>query len=281
MDLNQRKLGAWQGLTLLLQTGPSERGAHSHSSHMLSLQLNGIVQANWNGRPSSGSAILAPGALTLLPAGSQHAKCAVRVHGSSGQLTQLVAFVSPARFNTLPRMRSELNEIRGFRDTQLERLLLALSDAAVHRTPATELFGEYIAKAIAVHLITTHAKAGNVIPNYRGGIARSRLTRVLERLDANLQFPVPISELAETSGLSLSHFSRAFRQSTGLSPHQYLLTRRIERAKSLLSDPNLSVAEIAVNVGFAQQNHFARVFRKHTGLSPNEFRRQLSHPGRG
>jgi AraC family transcriptional regulator len=106
-------------------------------------------------------------------------------------------------------------------------------------------------------------------------IAHSHLSRVLERMDAHLQEPIVVSELAETAGLSMFHFSRTFHQSMGTSPYQYLLARKIERAKLLLADSNKSIAEVATIVGFTRQNHFARVFREYTSLSPNEFRRRL------
>jgi AraC family transcriptional regulator len=87
--------------------------------------------------------------------------------------------------------------------------------------------------------------------------------------------PVPVSKLAAAAGLSVFHFSRAFRQSMGTSPYQYLLARKIERAKSFLAESNRSVAEVAASVGFSRPNHFARVFKKQTGFSPNEFRWRL------
>jgi AraC family transcriptional regulator len=155
-------------------------------------------------------------------------------------------------------------------------MLLVLHDATLKQASASVLFGELIANAIAVHLMTTFADREFAHPVYRGGIPRSSLTRVLERIETHVQGPLPVSELAEAAGLSVFHFGRAFRQSMGSSPYQYLLARRIEHAKSLLPDSDKSVAQVAASVGFAQQNHFSHVFKKHMGFSPNEFRRRSS-----
>lgn len=74
--------------------------------------------------------------------------------------------------------------------------------------------------------------------------------------------------------MSLYYFATLFRQSTGLSPHQYVLIRRIERAKQLLRSTKLSVLEVGLNLGFEHQNNFARAFRRVTGTTPTHFRRE-------
>ena len=95
-------------------------------------------------------------------------------------------------------------------------------------------------------------------------------------LDANLDGKLPLSQLAEKCGLSTRHFARAFRQSTGVPPHRWLLSRRVDRAKDLLRDPALSLAEVALACGFADQSHFTRMFTTLVGLSPGLWRRMAS-----
>src|SRR5262249_50295634 len=103
-------------LRLVRQAGPSENGAHRHSSHMLSLQLNGAVQIDWSDSASSRSAMIGPGALTLLPAGSRHAKCSVRSHDSAEKPAQLVALMSHPIIEASSGARVELKESRRSRD---------------------------------------------------------------------------------------------------------------------------------------------------------------------
>jgi len=81
-----------------------------------------------------------------------------------------------------------------------------------------------------------------------------------------------LSELAESVGLSTAHFSEMFHQSTGETPHQFVLRNRIERAKEMLRAPEARVLDVAVACGFKTQQHFARVFRRICGASPTEYR---------
>jgi AraC family transcriptional regulator len=84
-----------------------------------------------------------------------------------------------------------------------------------------------------------------------------------------------LEELAALVSLSAKHFARAFRQSTGMPPHRWLIERRIDRAKALLTEAGLNLAEIALACGFADQSHFTATFRKIVGATPGSFRRDL------
>ena len=107
----------------------------------------------------------------------------------------------------------------------------------------------------------------------RGGLAGFQLARIREYLEAHLADDVSLAELAALANLSVFHFNRAFKQSTGLPPHRYLVRLRVERAARLLNETRLSVATIAAQVGYDDPNQLARVFRKETGMSPLQYRR--------
>jgi AraC-like DNA-binding protein len=92
-------------------------------------------------------------------------------------------------------------------------------------------------------------------------------------MSASIGSDLSLRALADECGLSVSHFARAFRQSTGTSPHQWIVERRIEQATAKLAGGEASLAEIAVECGFADQSHFTRVFAKHVGSSPGQWRR--------
>jgi AraC family transcriptional regulator len=99
------------------------------------------------------------------------------------------------------------------------------------------------------------------------------LKRVLEYIESNLDKNITLTQLARVANMSLYYFAVLFRQSTSLSPHRYVLGKRVERAKELLHDPKLSVLDVSMNVGFHHQNNFARAFRRVIGVSPTEFKR--------
>ena len=106
----------------------------------------------------------------------------------------------------------------------------------------------------------------------RGGLPPGAMRRVREHVDAHLGESMDLAELAAIAGLSVFHFARQFKQSAGVTPHHYLVQRRIERAQDMLARTDLALSEIAVAAGFSDQSHLARHFRQMLGTTPREFR---------
>ena len=107
-----------------------------------------------------------------------------------------------------------------------------------------------------------------------------RLLRAKDRIDAALHEEWPVARLAAVSGTSQAHFARSFRDSFGIPPHRYLLTRRVERAAALLRDTDLPITDIAFQTGWTSLGTFGRTFRDITGESPGELRqRTQAAPG--
>jgi AraC family transcriptional regulator len=113
------------------------------------------------------------------------------------------------------------------------------------------------------------------IPTYRGGLGAARLRRVAEFIQAGLERDLTLVDLAQSVGLSTAHFAVMFRQSTGETPHQFVLRCRMERAKEMLRMGKLRIVDVAVACGFKTQQHFARVFRQMCGVAPREYRSAL------
>jgi transcriptional regulator of acetoin/glycerol metabolism/AraC-like DNA-binding protein len=107
----------------------------------------------------------------------------------------------------------------------------------------------------------------------RGGLPPGAMRRVREYVNAHLGESMDLAELASIAGLSVFHFARQFKQSAGVTPHSYLVQRRVERAQDLLARTDLALSEIAVAAGFSDQSHLARHFRQMLGTTPREFRR--------
>jgi AraC-like DNA-binding protein len=106
------------------------------------------------------------------------------------------------------------------------------------------------------------------------GLPETSLRRVLEYMQAHLDGELSVTALAAVAQISPFYFSRLFKQSTGLSPHQYLRRQRIERARELLADPRRRLAEVGYEVGFLNQSHFTTVFRTLVGTTPGAFQRR-------
>ena len=109
-------------------------------------------------------------------------------------------------------------------------------------------------------------------PQARGGLPPGAMRRVREYVDVHLGESMDLAELAAVAGLSVFHFARQFKQSAGVTPHHYLVQRRVERAQDMLARTDLALSEIAVAAGFSDQSHLARHFRQMLGTTPREFR---------
>jgi len=175
-----------------------------------------------------------------------------------------------------PLMRGgRIELVPGFNleDGQLEHLLRGL--LAVAQDGSDALVSELLVNAICIRLAQRYAVSKLKIVAHQGGLPAARLKRVLEYIDANLGQNIALSELASVVNMSLYYFAVLFRQSMGVSPHRYVLNQRVERAKGLLRDPELSVLDVSISVGFEHPNNFARAFRRVIGVSPTQFRRDL------
>jgi AraC family transcriptional regulator len=106
----------------------------------------------------------------------------------------------------------------------------------------------------------------------RGGLTGANLRKIADYVDANLGGTITLKDMSELTGLSSRHLIRAFSESMGETPHQYVITKRIEKAKMLLCCCKQSVTEVGLAVGFSHSQHFATKFKKHTGLTPSDFR---------
>jgi transcriptional regulator of acetoin/glycerol metabolism len=130
------------------------------------------------------------------------------------------------------------------------------------------------ARAIEERVANEGATGWRTKPSYhRGGLPPGALKRVREHVEHHLADRPSIEQLATVAGLSAFHFARAFKQSQGMTPHNYLLHRRVQRAQELLSATECSLSEVAIASGFCDQSHFARHFRRQVGMAPSAFRR--------
>jgi len=114
--------------------------------------------------------------------------------------------------------------------------------------------------------------AGQLRMRVRGGLPPRALRNVREFIEAHLEDNISIQALAAAAGLSMYHFARAFKQSEGVSPHHYVVRRRVRRAQDLLAATDLPLSEVALAAGFADQSHCARQFREHVGVTPSSYR---------
>ncbi len=162
----------------------------------------------------------------------------------------------------------------GVEDRVMQGLAMALMDGVERADERSALFIDHIGLAFHAHVTATYAEHRPFSPPARDQLAPWQLRRATDFMIDRLSGDPTIAELAQECGLSATYFARAFRQTAGVSPHQWLIRRRIERARELLLDGELGLAEIAVVCGFVDQSHLTRMFARIVGESPGRWRRR-------
>jgi len=137
------------------------------------------------------------------------------------------------------------------------------------------LYAESATTMLAVHILRHYAVKRLIFKNFVGGISRSKLKLVIDYINDNLSEKLSLVQLAKLVQISPNHFVRLFKQSTGLTPYQFVLDCRIEKAKQLLKNHKLTITEISHQLGFYDQSRFTNTFRKRVGITPKRFRDSL------
>jgi AraC family transcriptional regulator len=171
-------------------------------------------------------------------------------------------------FNVLPGAN--------IRDTTIRGLTEALLPAFENPAQASRLFIDHVGLALAIHMAATYGTAELRIRAATGGLAPWQLKRAIAIMDSKLDGDIPIAVIAGLCDLSASYFTRAFKVSTGMPPHKWLLKRKVEKATNLLRNTRRSLSEIASDCGFVDQSHFTRVFSKAIGAAPGQWRKSIN-----
>jgi AraC family transcriptional regulator len=161
-------------------------------------------------------------------------------------------------------------------DPVIQQLALALKLEIQTGCMSGRLYGELLGTALAARLAANYAVSKPSFGFKVHGLPQSQLKRVIDYMKANLTQDLSILDLATLTSMSGSHFSRSFKQSAGISPYQYFMQQRVERAKELLEKQSRAISTIALDCGFANQTHLTKVFRQMTGMTPRAYQKQLS-----
>ncbi len=196
-----------------------------------------------------------------------------------GQLTCILMSLVPGFFEKigcdLPHGDTlELSPANGIADQQLYHLAMALKTELMTGCLGGRVYEEALAAAIAVHLMRHYSTRRRTFPQYSSGLSPYRLRRIIEYIEHHLERDLSLSELAGLIDISPYHFARMFKQSTGVAPHRYVLVKRIERSKDLLTDKDLSIVDVCLAVGFQNQSHFCAAFHKIVGVTPTRYRNE-------
>ena len=182
------------------------------------------------------------------------------------------ARIAGAASELVPGGRFEMLPVVDGHAPRIAALLHALHAEQAAGFASGRLFVDGIELAIAALLATRQNGLAGRLPVQRGTLTPHCMKRVADYIDTHLDTPLPLADLARCAGLSAGHFSRLFRASFDVTPHQFVLHRRIARAKALLASSTHPVLEVGMMCGFPNPQHFARVFHSLAGLSPSAYR---------
>lgn len=160
-----------------------------------------------------------------------------------------------------------------FFDSALRRILLLMSSEIRTGGLSGRLYLDHLTQALAARLLTRDQR-GSKQPKDEG-LPSKVLGKVLDRIKSEPMTDFDLSSLAAETGYSKRHFLRTFRASTGLSPYQYILRLRLERARHLMQTSSLTLLDISLESGFTSNAHLSNAFRQHFAISPSNYRRSL------
>lgn len=162
-----------------------------------------------------------------------------------------------------------------FRDPLIQQIGLELKKELELGGIDSRFYAESMATALSVHLIRRYAVRQYKFSNYTDGLPKYKLKQAIAYINEQLDKNVSLAELADLVQMSPHYFASLFKQSTGITPHQYLTNVRLDRAKQLLTQSNLTIVEICHQVGYQSQSHFTKVFRQQVGSTPLAYRNSL------
>ncbi|CAH2405179.1 Putative Transcriptional regulator, AraC family [Mesorhizobium escarrei] len=160
-------------------------------------------------------------------------------------------------------------------DPLIERLLSVLVPQLRGPDPSGHIFADAAAEMIAIHPLQRYSTRSVTKVRNAETISRNKLRQVNEFVDANLAENVTLDEMARVASMSVFHFARSFKQSTGGTPHAFVRLRRLEHAKRLLAETDWDVRRVARAVGYTNASHFAAVFREKSGVTPAAYRQAI------
>ena len=157
-------------------------------------------------------------------------------------------------------------------DPLIYQILLALKTELETNPLNSRFYAESAATFLAAHLVKHYTTRQPVFQEYTQGLSPYKLRRVIDYIQAHLAEDLSLDAMATEIGMSRFYFCRLFKKSTGITPYQYLIKCRLDKAKSLLLSRKLSVADVALQVGFSNQSHFTKHFKRLMGVTPKVYR---------
>jgi AraC family transcriptional regulator len=173
-------------------------------------------------------------------------------------------WLNPDRIELIPYFMTQ-------QDALIQGIVTALREEVEKSKIGGQLLIDSLRTTLAIHLLRSYCVTQPKLSSYADGLSKPKLQQVTEYINENLHQDIKLIELAAIAQMSPYHFLRLFKQTMNVTPHQYILQCRIEKTKFLLQHSELSIAEIAIQVGFCDQSHLTRCFKRSLGVTPKQF----------
>ena len=271
----------WRGVMLELFPGVDSDFTAVFENHGIALYLNGCVDLYQRFEGKRAHTLMRRGNVVVSPAGipkkfqyDAGGDCLV-VHIAPALLAHIAKSVTPGD----PEKVEIVNQFCT-RDTEIQRLTLQLWSEYLTQDIASGICAESIAMQLAIQLLRNYSTLAKASQPLSGNLSPRTYERAVEYVEANLPNDLTIQSIASELSMSASHFAHSFKQTTGITPHRYVMERRVEFAKALLRETDIPIANLPTRVGFSTHSHFCVTFQRLTGQTPSAFRSNGLRSGR-
>ena len=262
----------WDGLNLIYEIEPRNETPEINLAQHFIIIACGNFRANYmlNGRWHEVNNI--KGDIAIIPASHGFPKTQI-----DREVPLLELFIEPTLITRSLCESVNVEDIElvpqfNIRDPLIENIGLALKTELELNGAQSKFYAESMAMALSMHLVSRYSSRQPPIKQYTDGLPNYKLKEVIDYIQENLSKKLTQAELSKIIHMSPHYFASLFKQSMGMTPHQYVMKCRIEKAMQLLLRRDLTIVEVCTEVGFQNQSHFTRVFRQHTKMTPKGFR---------
>ncbi|ARV60804.1 AraC family transcriptional regulator [Nostocales cyanobacterium HT-58-2] len=266
----------WDGIRLDYHRQPGfETPEHTHQQHVIGVSL--VKEPIHTERVLNGQVhneYIKYGDVIVIPASSYH-KASWDLEAEFLVVSMEKALFARTAYDAVDLQHMELIPHSAAADPLIQQIGLALQAELESDGIGSRIYIEALTTTLCIHLLKHYSVSSAKMITHSEGLSDLKLRQATEYINQNLEKDLGLAEIATAVGMSMYHFSRLFKKSTGYSPHQYVMNCRIERAKRLLTKTEEAIDQICQQVGFQSQSHFTNVFRKLIGITPNAYRKQV------
>ncbi len=266
---------AWDGIKLThFRFDAGDLPEHHHQDHLITIPLG----EGCGGEIRTGSGLRVRGqtrgSVTVIPSGQSFSATLERPSD------HLAIYLDPSLVLRAAASESRFQKSTGVEvieqcapsDPVISNVGLALFAELESEGLSGRLYAESLANVLAVHLLRHYTTSSDGAQKFTGGLSGKKLRQVMDLIANSYESDLSLADFAEVAGMSTFHFAREFKRTTGTTPHQYLIKFRVDRAKAMLTESEMSLVEVSSRSGFSHQSHFTRLFRRLTGTTPQSYR---------